>query len=243
MKKNTTPEDTLFFFDLEVVPREASLEEIQALGKGSAPSNYRDPDKIEAYENKKAEELYRKWSFDPLNCHVIVCSFAIVTSAYGERTTVAPTVSTLRSDQDNIIAELDRIAEGLLNHPRRRIRVVAHNIKRYDSPVLMAWAIQSEASHLVQLLNFDKPWESRLFDTCEWWKDHCSTGFGARKTSAKLDDVARFLGVGSKTPGMDGSKVFDVYREQGCGPIAEYCEDDVRLLQRVYAKLHKVGAI
>jgi len=243
MKKDDTPEDLLFFLDLEVVPRDATPEEIRELGKGTAPSNYKDEAKIAAYEERKSHELYRKWSFDPLNCHVVCCCYAIVTATYGEGTTVTPTVSTLRSDKHDIIADLDRIAEGLLNHPRRRVQVIAHNIKRYDSPVLMALAIRSQSTHLVQLLNFDKPWESRLFDTCEWWKEHCSTGMGARRSSAKLDHVAKFLGVGSKTPGMDGSKVFDVYREEGVGPIAAYCEDDVRLLQRVYAKLYKVGAI
>ena len=133
--------EVLFFFDLEVVPREATLEEIEELGKGTAPSNYRDPDKIARYESHKAEELYRAWAFDPLNCEIVCCSYAIgtlETTKHGEVLFDGGMVRTLRIDQHDIIADLDRIAEGLLSETQRRIKVIAHNVKGYDAPVLMA---------------------------------------------------------------------------------------------------------
>ena len=230
--------EVLFFFDLEVVPREATLEEIEELGKGTAPSNYRDPDKIARYESHKAEELYRAWAFDPLNCEIVCCSYAIgtlETTKHGEVLFDAGMVRTLRIDQHDIIADLDRIAEGLLRETQRRIKVIAHNVKGYDAPVLMAAALRSGSTNLVQLLRFEKPWESNLWDTLEWWRTHCSTG--GRRSSAKLDSIGRFLGVGSKMQGMDGSKVFDEYRDGNLDLIVEYCEEDVRLLARVYERL------
>ena len=37
--------------------------------------------------------------------------------------------------------------------------------------------------------------------------------------------------------GMDGSRVFDEYRDGNLDLIVEYCEEDVRLLARVYERL------
>ena len=142
---------------------------------------------------------------------------------------------TLRVDQQDIIADLDRIADGLNREVRRRVRVIAHNVKGYDAPVLFASAVKTQSVALIRLLNFDKPWESKMFDTCEWWRQHASTG--SRKSSAKLDDIAKYLDVGSKTEGMDGSKVLDVYRDGGLDKIVEYCEQDVRVLSSVYERL------
>lgn len=230
-------DEVLFFFDLEVVPRDAPVEEIEKLGAGSAPKNYRDPEKIKAFELKKSEELYRAWAFDPMNCEVIVCSYSIGTLTHhkdGPPTFDPGVVCSLKVGEHDIIADLDRIAAGLLSEVRRTVRVIAHNVKGYDAPVLMAAAIRTDSVNLVRLLSFDKPWESRLWDTCEWWRTHCSTG---RRSTAKLDSIAKYLGVGAKTEGMDGSKVLDVYQEGGLEDIVKYCEQDVRVLAAVYRKI------
>ncbi len=231
-------DEVLFFFDLEVVPREATVEEIKKLGAGAAPSNYRDPDKIKAYELKKSEQIYREWAFDPMKCLIICCSYSIGTLKYhkdGSREFDPGVVCTLRIDKHDILADMERIAEGLNREVRRRVRVIAHNVKGYDAPVLFAEAIRTSSTSLISLLNYDKPWESKMFDTCEWWRKHASTG--NRKSSAKLDDIAKYLEVGSKTEGMDGSKVLDVYRDGGLDKIVEYCEQDVRVLSSVYERL------
>ena len=230
-------DEVLFFFDLEVVPREAPVEEIERLGVGSAPKNYRDVDKIKAYELRKSEELYRAWSFDPMRCQVIVCSSSIgrlIHQKNGPPTFDPGVVCSLTIDEHDIIADLDRIAAGLLSEVRRTVRVIAHNVKGYDAPVLMAEAVRTGSLNLYRLLDFDKPWESRLWDTCEWWRTHCSTG---RRSTAKLDAIAKYLGVESKTEGMDGSMVLDVYRNGGLEEIVKYCEQDVRVLSAVYRKI------
>ena len=236
-------DELVFFFDLETVPIEMTKEDIIEFGKGRAPSNYRDPDKIKNYELKKAEEIYRSFSLDPMKCHVLVCCYAVgsVTWADGVKSIELGEIKTLRSDKHDIVSELDRIVGGLTEGLKRRPKVtlVAHNIKKFDAPVLMAQAVKCGAPHLVDMMNFDKPWESCLFDTNEWWRVHCCT----TRSTSKLDVIGRFLGLGSKTEGMDGSKVLDVYQKHGIDPIAEYCKQDVELLQAVYQHLLEAKAI
>ena len=238
-------DEVLFFFDLEVVPREATAEELAKLGAGTAPANYKDPAKIKAYEDAKAEKLYRDWAFDSLNCEIVCCSYSIGLLKRHKDGTVefdAGMVRTLRSDKDDIIADLDRIAAGFLHaeigrqgRPPRRVRVIAHNVAGYDKPVLMAQAVKTQSLSLMTLLYSEKKWESRLFDTCEWWRNHASTG--GKRSSAKLDAIAKFLGVGAKTEGFDGSKVFDAYKAGLMDEICDYCEQDVRVLSAVYERL------
>ena len=53
-----------------------------------------------------------------------------------------------------------------------------------------------------------------------------------------LDELAKILGVGSKTEGMDGSKVWPEYQAGNLDEIVSYCADDVALLKRVYNRLN-----
>lgn len=52
-----------------------------------------------------------------------------------------------------------------------------------------------------------------------------------------LDRLAKILGLGSKTEGMDGSQVWPEYQKGNIQKIAGYCMDDVRLTKAIYERL------
>jgi hypothetical protein len=66
----------------------------------------------------------------------------------------------------------------------------------------------------------------RIFDTYLH-----ATAMGMRK--GKLDQIARFLGVGGKPDGIDGSKVYDYWLAGKHDEIRAYCEGDVAMTRAV----------
>lgn len=62
-----------------------------------------------------------------------------------------------------------------------------------------------------------------------------ATAMGMRK--GKLDQIARFLGVGGKPDGIDGSKVYDAWLRGEHDRIREYCAGDVAMTRAVAWKM------
>ena len=81
-------------------------------------------------------------------------------------------------------------------------------------------------------LNDKKPWETKMFDTLNWWK------FGDNKNYVSLHLLASVLGIPTSKTDIDGSMVGRVFwEEHDIERIVKYCEKDVvaivRLLQRM----------
>jgi hypothetical protein len=54
------------------------------------------------------------------------------------------------------------------------------------------------------------------------------------KDYVSLDKIAKFLGLGGKEEGIDGSKVYDMWLEGQLEKIEKYCREDVELVREVY---------
>ena len=60
-----------------------------------------------------------------------------------------------------------------------------------------------------------------------------------------LDDIAKYLGIDQRKgggTGLDGSKVYDAWRNQRFSDIETYCISDVELLREVHHKIKRVDA-
>jgi 3'-5' exonuclease len=104
-----------------------------------------------------------------------------------------------------------------------------HNIKEFDIPFLCRrLTIHNLALPSYLQLNSQKPWETNIFDTLNWWK------FGDHKNYISLKLLSAVLGLPSAKEEMDGSQVKDVYyQEQNFAKIAEYCSGDVAAVAQV----------
>lgn len=164
-----------------------------------------------------AEKWYRAQSLDPLHGRVLCLGYAI-----GDED---PAV--IEGDEVDILDEYAR----LLAFCRPR-RFVAHNGHGFDFPFLRLRALKHGRHDVSAAMHQDKPWDERLIDTAQRWP---TTGYrGRQSSSAKLDDIAAFLGIARPDNPFDGSRVLDAY-VAGQGALATvHCLDDIRVLREVY---------
>ena len=61
------------------------------------------------------------------------------------------------------------------------------------------------------------------------------------KQLISLNNLSSILGVGSKTDGIDGSKVYDYWLEGKHDEIIEYCHQDVDLVKSIFSRINGVS--
>ena len=98
--------------------------------------------------------------------------------------------------------------------------LVGYNSLSFDLPVVRARAMlfRQGCWHMAHF-NF-RPYSEHHVDLCDLLA-------GRSRSRMTLDQAVRFFGIGSKTAGMDGSKVADLADEGRFQEIADYCLDDV----------------
>jgi hypothetical protein len=52
-----------------------------------------------------------------------------------------------------------------------------------------------------------------------------------------LTKIAQFLGLGEKAEGLDGSKVYDAWRDGEHDRIRRYCAADVELVREIHGRI------
>lgn len=113
------------------------------------------------------------------------------------------------------------------------VKLCAHNGKEFDFPYICRRALVNGLP-IPGVLNVSgkKPWEVGHLDTMEMWK------FGDYKHYTSLDLLAAIFEVPTSKGVMDGSKVSEVYHQQGdLTKIAEYCVGDVVAVAQLYLRM------
>jgi hypothetical protein len=109
--------------------------------------------------------------------------------------------------------------------------LVGHNILGFDLPFIFQRCLVHciSARPLVDLTEYRV---RGVFDTMrQWW-------LGDRRSRVSLDDIAWALGIeSSKTPDVEGSKVYDLYHQGKLAAIREYNLNDVRVTRKVYERM------
>jgi hypothetical protein len=103
---------------------------------------------------------------------------------------------------------------------------VGHNIRTFDLPWIWRKSLKYRLHSLARIIpraKFDK----RIQDTLELWAADFRDRVG-------MDSIARFLGLGGKTEGVDGSQVFDLWQAGELQTINDYCRQDVEVARKVY---------
>lgn len=185
-------------------------EEMPSLDSIKAPANYKDEAKILAYKEANQEEEWHKQSLNSMQGRILCIGVACE-----DRNPVVYT--------DLVAFDRDIMAI------HSEVQWVGHNIAKFDAKWLVRHGIRSGLS-FPSRFSLDR-YRGNVRDTMTLW------ACGDYQDYTKLDDLARFLGVGRKTPGIDGSQVWDFYRAGRIDEIKAYCADDVILTRDVYRRI------
>ena len=217
---------TRLFFDLECIPTQKQ-EFIDEIAKDiTHPGTMKKAETIEKWEEEQKpaaiEAAVSKTVFDGGMGEIITFGWAVVDGP----------AQTIQRDENmseyDLLNEVAHVMGGLKMPPVW----IGHNICGFDLRYLWKRAIINGC--YVGKIPYDaKPWSPNVYDTMFEW-----AGTGSDKKS--LDFVCKALGLKGKD-GMDGSMVYQAWKDGKYTEIAEYCADDVEMTRNVYNRLNFIG--
>ena len=114
------------------------------------------------------------------------------------------------------------------NFKASRDLIIAHNGLCFDLPFIVKRSLIHRIKPSVKL-SFARYRTQPIYDTMQVWSNWDSRQY------LSLADLAEVLQVRvNKTEGMDGSKVYDLFRAGNHQEIAEYNLKDVAVLRAIY---------
>ena len=209
---------TTLYFDIETIPTDLPwvIEDLRANIR--PPSNYSKPETIEKWMAENAESAFE----EKLHATGLDGSYGqICCIAYAFDDEPIQTIGThLQLTERSILADFSAELKD-----KRITKIVGHNIAGFDLPYIRKRAI----IHCIPMnLPFDaKPWDEKIYDTMLKWD---------AKKSISMDKLARVLGIEGKGD-IDGSMVWDMYKRGEYQQIADYCADDVNIVQSIYSRM------
>ncbi len=208
------------FIDIETLPGPTRPDPSEI----EAPKNYKDPAKIEAYQQEKVEEVYRAQALDSMKGQVLAIGYALDDGP----------IECLIQGLDEIFSEpdlLEAFQERLFAEIKNPLILdwVGHNLRTFDLAWIWRRALKYRLFPLANLIPRGR-YNKRVVDTLELW----AADF---KDRVSLDALARFLGLEGKPDGIDGGQVFDFFQAGRLEEIREYCRQDVALTRDVYTIL------
>jgi hypothetical protein len=138
--------------------------------------------------------------------------------------------------EDEILTQSLKLINGL---SKSGIKLIGHNIKRFDVPFICkrAFITGHDIPQILQIWD-KKPWETALVDTSELWS------FGAwQEGFTSLDLLSAVLDVPSPKSEMKGSEVHSNFYLGNIEKIREYCQKDVIALIRIIIKLSNLNQL
>lgn len=193
----------------------------------AAPANYKDPDKIAAYQRDKLDEAWRKQALDSMAGQIICIGYAI-----GNDPVQTITVGIDVSSERSALEQLGMAAAYI--RTKDTIEWIGHNFQGFDGIWLRRKAIKYGLVELARSINLDR-YRGNVRDTMLMWSPHDA------RDRVSLDNIAEYLCLGEKTG--NGAMVHDLWIAGRRQEIAEYCRQDVELTRAVYNHLSKFEAM
>lgn len=224
------------------------------LANVSAPSNWKDPDKIQAYVEEQrlkvtakaeaerdqltaqADERYRKTALDGARGQICVISWAIddgpIQHVYQD-----PTGQAAEADEPGMLRAFFEQLPDFMTAPRW----VGHNILGFDLRFIFQRCVINGVRPTVGLQQSAPPHSAHVFDTMLEW-----AGYRGRVSESAL---CKALGIadkgselaGTDAEGIDGSQVWDYVSAGRLADVVTYCDGDVDRSRRIFKALTFAG--
>lgn len=209
---------TRLFLDIETLPLgEPDPEQVEP------PKNYKDPDKIAAYQADKALDAWKTGSLDALRGRVLCVGVAV-----DER----PATVMHDDDERQLLSDLQ---DGILYYAQSGpVDIVTYNGGAFDRPFLARRALVHGLDALAAWARVRKPWEAGT-DLLELWR------MGDRRARGTQADVAAALGIDTAANPISGAEVADRYLAGDIDAILEHCRQDVIELREIWRRMDAAG--
>jgi len=106
---------------------------------------------------------------------------------------------------------------------------IGHNVINFDLRFLFQRSVMCNVKPPIFIPFNAKPWDASVYDTMTAW-----AGFGNR---VSLDKLCKIFELEDDNNEIDGSKVWDYYKEGRIAEIAEYCKQDVVQTRQAYKRM------
>jgi 3'-5' exonuclease len=234
------------FIDLETVPDIALGRELYGISDEAT-----DADVLQvAYEKHGATPDNRKPFLKPMFHKVIVSGIIFRSIEYVSQGVKEPTTrvklefltlpTLVASDITKQATEKELIQRPLTFIGRNQAQVVGWNIDNFDWPVLIQRGLRNGVVIPDICKRPNKPWEGNdyyaKFSDARLDLMKVVAGEMSFGSNPKLSDTAIALGLPGKE-GMDGSKVYDAWKEGRTGEIVRYCNHDCAMTYQIWLRV------
>lgn len=213
--------ERLIFIDCETIPAGPPID----------PSTLKPPGQMkkaetiaEWYKSEApalAEEAWKKGALDSMRGEILCIGWACEYEGWVIN----------GSDEEATLQQFSAILDGIMGQYKQIPTFVGWNINAFDIPWLWRKAIKYDIKPLRQAFNRDR-YKGNSIDLMNVW----ASDF---KDYRKMSDVAAFLGIEDRSNGIDGSQVYDLYKEGRIEEIKTYCMGDVETVRDIYERIYE----
>ena len=219
---------TNIFLDIETVPGDTFYQK-KVAASITPPATITKPETLAKWLAEKmpqaVEDAVHATSLMPAYNRIVCLSWAI--------NDADPTTFSGNSEEAILGCFFEDLA-GQLEKERNAYsyRVIGHNISGFDLPCLWHACIRNNVPYsFLPNPRTIKPWEtSKVVDTL-------AVLAGRDFKGMSLGNLAKLYGLNDAHPDVDGSMVWQMWREGMETQVADYCAGDVRLVRALYHRI------
>ena len=204
-------------FDIETWGDEPLANKTGLFNNVEAPSNYKDPAKIEAYKEAQRMKIKEKLALKPMYASIQLITIIID----GQEPIVLENPKHSRVKEKAIIEQLVLMLQKTPHEGRKGIgtcEIVTFNGKRYDFPLLIQRSLVTGASVPIR-------WLDKL------------TGYGDRNGHFDMCDVLEgSLDLNLRAAGMEGKKRIN-HNSRTHEQLKEYAVDEIKQTEILYKRM------
>lgn len=214
--------ERLIFLDIETLPDGPPVNPMDLKHPGQMKKAETIADWYRNETPALVEEEWKKGALDSMRGRILCIGF----SAPGLMDHVV-----CEDCEENTLRLFADHVTGIMGAYKQTPTFVGWNINAFDIPWLWRKAIKYDIKPLRQAFNRDR-FRGNSIDLMQVW----ASDF---KDYRKQSDVAKFLGIEDRRNGIDGSQVYDIYREGRIEEIKAYCMADVETVRDIYRRIYE----